>query len=46
LKHLHEILTPKEKTEWCIYVNRHVNVCKNIKIIKEYIQKLRDKKNK
>ena len=29
-KHLHEILTPKEKTEKCIFVNRDVNACKNI----------------
>jgi hypothetical protein len=29
-KHLHEILTPKEKTEKCIYVNRDKNACKNI----------------
>ena len=30
VKHLHEILTPKEKTEKCIFVNRYVNACKNI----------------
>jgi hypothetical protein len=30
VKHLHEILTPKEKTEKCIFVNRDVNACKNI----------------
>ena len=29
-KHLHEILTPKEKTERCIFVNRDKNACKNI----------------
>jgi hypothetical protein len=32
-KHLHEILTPKEKTERCIYVNRDVNACKNILLL-------------
>ena len=30
VKHLREILTPKEKTEKCIFVNRDVNACKNI----------------
>jgi hypothetical protein len=29
-KHLHEILTPKEKTERRIFVNRDKNACKNI----------------
>jgi hypothetical protein len=29
-KHLHEILTPKEETERCIFVNRDKNACKNI----------------
>ena len=55
LKHLHEILTPKEKTEWCIYVNRDVNACKNILLLtKSYLKyqirpkefKREDKKNK
>ena len=27
---LHEILTPKEKTEKCIVINRDKNACKNI----------------
>lgn len=35
-KHLHEILTPKEKTEKCIYVNRDKNACKNILYIAKY----------
>jgi hypothetical protein len=35
-KHLHEILTPKEKTEKCIYVNRDKNACKNILYITKY----------
>jgi hypothetical protein len=30
VKHLHEILTLKEKTEKCIFVNIYVNACKNI----------------
>jgi hypothetical protein len=55
LKHLHEILTPKEKTEWCIYVNRDVNACKNILLLTKYYLKYQirpkefkreDKKNK
>ncbi len=29
-KHLHEILTLKEETDKCIFVNRDVNACKNI----------------
>ena len=29
-KHLHEILTPEEKTERCIFVNRDKNACKQI----------------
>jgi len=33
VKYLHEILTPKEETEKCIYVNRDVNACKNIRLI-------------
>lgn len=38
-KHLHEILTPKEKTEKCIYVNRDKNACKNILYLtKFYLQ--------
>ena len=38
-KHLHEILTPKEKTEKCIFVNRDKNACKNILYIgKCYLQ--------
>jgi hypothetical protein len=32
-KHLHEILTPKEKTERRIYVNRDRNACKNILLL-------------
>ena len=35
-KHLHEILTPKEKTERCIYVNRDKNACKNILYLGKY----------
>ena len=35
-KHLHEILTLKEETERCIYVNRDVNACKNILYIGKY----------
>jgi hypothetical protein len=35
-KHLHEILTLKEETEKCIYVNRDVNACKNILYIGKY----------
>lgn len=39
-KSLHEILTPKEKTEKCIYVNRDVNACKNMLLIaKTYLTK-------
>ena len=33
VKYLHEILTPKEETEKCIFVNRDVNACKNIRLI-------------
>jgi len=33
VKYLHEVLTPKEKTEKCIFVNRDVNACKNILLI-------------
>ena len=29
-KHLHEILTPEENTERCIFVNRDKNACKHI----------------
>ena len=32
-KHLHEILTPKEKTECRIFVNRDKNTCKNILLL-------------
>jgi len=35
-KRLHEILTPKEKTERCIYVNRDKNACKNILYLGKY----------
>ncbi len=35
-KHLHEILTPKEKTEWRIFVNRDKNACKNILYLGKY----------
>ena len=35
-KHLHEILTPKEKTKWCIFVNRDKNAYKNILYIGKY----------
>ena len=35
-KHLHEILTPKEKTERCIFVNRDNNACKNILYLGKY----------
>ena len=35
-KYLHEILTLKEETEKCIYVNRDVNACKNILYIGKY----------
>ena len=35
-KHLHEILTPKEKTERCIFVNRDKNACKNILYLGKY----------
>ena len=38
-KHLHEILTPKEKTERCIFVNRDKNACKNILYIGKYFLK-------
>jgi len=33
VKHLHEVLTPKEKTKQCTFVNRDVNACKNILLI-------------
>ena len=36
VKHLHEVLTPKEETEQCTYVNRDVNACKNILYIAKY----------
>jgi hypothetical protein len=37
-KYLHEILTPKEDTKQCIYVNRDKNACKNIlNIGKQYL---------
>jgi len=35
-KHLHEILTSKEETEWCIFVNRDKNACKNILFLGKY----------
>jgi len=35
-KHLHEILTSKEKTERCIYLNRDKNSCKNILYLAKY----------
>ena len=35
-KHLHEILTPQEKTERCIFVNRDKNACKNILYLGKY----------
>jgi len=35
-KHLHEILTPKEEPERCIYVNRDKNACKNILYLAKY----------
>ena len=35
-KYLHEILTPKEETEWCIFVNRDKNACKNILYLGKY----------
>ena len=35
-KQLHEILTPKEKTERCIFVNRDNNACKNILYLGKY----------
>jgi len=38
-KHLHEILTPKEETEWCIFVNRDKNACKNILYLGKYFLK-------
>ena len=38
-KHLHEILTPKEETERCIFVNRDKNACKNILYIGKYFLK-------
>ena len=54
-KHLHEILTPKEKTERRIFVNRDKNACKNILYLgkyflenqlrpKEFSPKLKEKK--
>ena len=36
VKHLHEVLTPKEETDQCTYVNRDVNACKNILYIAKY----------
>ena len=36
VKHLHEVLTPKEETEKRTYVNRDVNACKNILYIAKY----------
>jgi hypothetical protein len=38
-KHLHEILTPKEETEKCIFVNRDNNACKNILYLGKYYLK-------
>lgn len=38
-KMLHEILTPKEETNNCIFVNRDVNACKNIRYITKYYLK-------
>ena len=38
-KHLHEILTPKEETERCIFVNRDKNACKNILFLGKYFLK-------
>ncbi len=38
-KHLHEILTPKEETERCIFVNRDKNACKNILYLGKYFLK-------
>ena len=35
-KLLHEILTPKEETERCIFVNRDKNACKNILHLGKY----------
>ena len=35
-KYLHEILTPKEKTERYIFVNRDKNACKNILYLGKY----------
>ena len=35
-KHLHEILTPKEEPERCIFVNRDKNACKNILYLGKY----------
>lgn len=32
-KSLHEILTPKEETKCCIFVNRDTNACKNILLL-------------
>lgn len=38
-KYLHEILTPKEETERCIFVNRDKNACKNILFLgKSYLR--------
>lgn len=38
-KYLHEILTLKEETERCIFVNRDVNACKNILYVGKYFLK-------
>lgn len=35
-KHLHEILTLKEDSERCIYVNRDKNACKNMLYLGKY----------
>ena len=35
-KYLHEILTPKEETKRCIFVNRDKNACKNILYLGKY----------
>lgn len=38
-KYLHEILTPKEETKRCIFVNRDKNACKNILFLgKSYLR--------
>ena len=39
VKHLHQVLTPKDDTWKRIYINRDVNACKNIKLItKTYVR--------